>query len=75
MEIDRHTPLGGTMPRYHAHVVVATGRSDWASKIEFDTADPGGGLAGRLKALQSARGAGLRDVRPPPPPILRVGLD
>jgi O-acetyl-ADP-ribose deacetylase (regulator of RNase III) len=63
------------MPRYYAHVVVATGRSDWASKIEFDTVDAGGGLAGRLKALQSARGSGLRDVRFPSILAGSVGTD
>ena len=36
LDIDRDTPLLGTMPRYSTHVVVSTGRNDWSSRIEFD---------------------------------------
>ncbi|KAF8248811.1 hypothetical protein K440DRAFT_599716 [Wilcoxina mikolae CBS 423.85] len=54
LDIDRTTPLLGTMPRYHKHVVVSTGKHDWYSRIEFDGGD--GGLAGKLKSLLKKRG-------------------
>lgn len=47
------------MANYHRHLLISTGKSDWASKIEFD--EPGG-LAAKVKAVASLKGGGnLRD--------------
>ncbi|KAF8539078.1 Sucrase/ferredoxin-like-domain-containing protein [Trichophaea hybrida] len=54
LDIDRTTPLLGTMPRFQKHVVISTGKRDWASRIELDGGD--GGLAGKLKTLLKKRG-------------------
>lgn len=35
LDIDRTGPM--TFSPYHSHIVVCTGQSDWASKIELDT--------------------------------------
>ncbi|KAI5820106.1 Sucrase/ferredoxin-like-domain-containing protein [Pyronema omphalodes] len=53
LDIDRDTPLMGTMPRYGKHIVVATGQTDWPSKIEMD---PKNELAGKIKAVMKKRG-------------------
>lgn len=34
--IDRDTPLANTVPPYTQHVVISTGRDDWASRIETE---------------------------------------
>jgi hypothetical protein len=54
LDIDRTTPLLGTMPRYSKHIVISTGKHDWASRVELDPSD--NELAGRLKALLKKRG-------------------
>ncbi|RPB00174.1 hypothetical protein L873DRAFT_1681485 [Choiromyces venosus 120613-1] len=72
LDIDRVTPLKGTMANYYRHLLVCTGRSDWASKIELDVAEPGGGLAGKIKELTAVRGGGgkRKDLRDPFAPTL-----
>lgn len=65
LDIDRVTPLNGTMAKYYRHILISTGKSDWASKIDTDPApctgeDPGG-LAAKVKAVSSQKGANLRD--------------
>ncbi|CAZ82466.1 unnamed protein product [Tuber melanosporum] len=70
LDIDRVTSLKGTMANYYRHLLVCTGRSDWASKIELDVVEPGGGLAGRIKELTSMRGGARRDLRDPFAPTL-----
>lgn len=62
LDIDRTTPLSGTAANYHRHLLISTGKSDWASKIEFDAgpAEPGG-LAAKVKAVASLKGGNLRD--------------
>ncbi|KAG0640216.1 Sucrase/ferredoxin-like-domain-containing protein [Tuber brumale] len=70
LDIDRATSLKGTMANYYRHLLVCTGRSDWASKIELDVAEPGGGLAGKIKELTAMRGGARRDLRDPFAPTL-----
>ncbi|PWW80486.1 hypothetical protein C7212DRAFT_362257 [Tuber magnatum] len=70
LDIDRVTPLKGTMANYYRHLLVCTGRSDWASRIEMDVAEPGGGLAGKIKVLTAMRGGGRKDLRDPFAPTL-----
>jgi len=36
LEIDRESPLNGTMAAYAEQILISTGRSDWKSKIEDD---------------------------------------
>lgn len=43
------------MPRYHRHLLISTGKSDWASRIEFD---PDHSLAGLVRSVSAQ---GLRD--------------
>lgn len=57
LDIDRTTPLHGTMAKYHRHLLISTGKSDWASRIELDD----GGLAAQVKAVTSLKGGNLRD--------------
>ena len=54
LQIDRVKPLINTVPSYSRHVVVHTGRDDWASRIEDDTEAPN--LAKELKALLGPKG-------------------
>lgn len=67
LDIDRTTPLNGTMPPYSRHLLISTGKSDWASKIEFDSPSPSasdsdpGGLAAQVKAIAAQKGSNLRD--------------
>ena len=49
LDIDRTTPLLNTAPRYSQHLVISTGKSDWASKIEFEPGE--GNVAAHVKAL------------------------
>ena len=70
LDIDRVTPLKGTMANYYRHLLICTGRSDWASKIELDVAESGGGLAGKIKELTAIRGGGRKDLRDPFAPTL-----
>lgn len=63
LDIDRATPLNGTMANYYRHILISTGKSDWASKIDTDPTAEGepGGLAAQLKEVSSQKGANLRD--------------
>ncbi|CUS09303.1 unnamed protein product, partial [Tuber aestivum] len=65
LDIDRATSLRGTMANYYRHLLVCTGRSDWASRVELDVSEPGGGLAGKIK-----EGGGRKDLRDPFAPTL-----
>lgn len=56
LDIDRTTPLHGTMAKYHRHLLISTGKSDWASRIESEA-----GLAAQVKAVTSLKGGNLRD--------------
>ncbi|KAL7274138.1 Altered inheritance of mitochondria protein 32 [Rhizina undulata] len=64
LEIDRTTPLMGTMANYYRHCLISTGKNDWNSKIEFDVPLHGGeagGLAAKLKEVSARKGGNLRD--------------
>ena len=52
--IDRIKPLINTVPRHSMHIVVHTGRDDWASRIEEDEEKPN--IAKELKALLGPKG-------------------
>ena len=54
LEIDRVKSLKNTVPRHSKHLVVHTGRDDWASRIEDDEEKPN--IAKELKALLGPRG-------------------
>ena len=64
LDIDRTSSLANTAPSYTQHVVIATGKNDWASKIELepDEADGGVNVAAGLKGLLG-RGGKWHDVR------------
>lgn len=51
------------MANYYRHILISTGKSDWASKIDTDPTgeEEPGGLAAQLKAVSSQKGANLRD--------------
>lgn len=51
--IDRDKPLANTAPPYTQHVVISTGRDDWASRIE---SEDGPNLAKGLKELLGRNG-------------------
>lgn len=53
MGIDHEKPLSGTTPPYRQHVVICTGRDDWASRIEKEE---GPNLAKGLKELVGPKG-------------------
>lgn len=62
LDIDRETPLKGTMAAYNTHVLASTGKSNWSSKIELED-----GLVADLKGVFGRAGLGkgfddLRDV-------------
>ncbi|TLS26221.1 hypothetical protein PpBr36_04523 [Pyricularia pennisetigena] len=57
-EIDHGTKLNGLMPAYQQHVLVCTGKDDWASKIEDE--DGGDNLAADLRGF-FGRGGSLSD--------------
>jgi len=63
LDIDRKLPLNGSMAPYAQHVVVYTGKDDWASRIEDDdTPDsPWGFLIRQLKTYLG-RGGQYADV-------------
>ena len=46
LDIDHEQPLAGKIPLYDQHVVLCTGKTDWASRIEDDE---GGNLVKGLK--------------------------
>lgn len=58
LEIDRTSPLLHTAPAYAHHVVVNTGKADWASRIQDEEE---GGMGNVVKGL---RGEIMRDVSP-----------
>lgn len=49
LEIDRTTSLHNTAPSYSQHIAIATGKSDWSSKIELEPGESN--VAAHLKAL------------------------
>lgn len=55
LDIDRTTPLLGTMATYDRHLLISTGRSDWNSKIELED-----GLAAQVKGVLGKAGLKLR---------------
>lgn len=62
LDIDRVTPLKGTIPAHNTQVLISTGKCDWNEKIEFE-----GGLAADLKRVLGRGGLNkgfeeLRDV-------------
>ena len=67
LDIDYQRELNGTMPPYTQHVVVRTGKFDWARKIEDEDEDEDGvgdlrvNFARRLKGLVG-RGGKFFDV-------------
>lgn len=54
LEIDRKKPLINTISPHAKHVVVHTGRVDWAKRIEDDVETPN--IAKELKALLGPKG-------------------
>lgn len=54
LDIDRTKPLVNTISPHAKHVVVHTGREDWAKRIEDDVETPN--IARELKALLGPRG-------------------
>lgn len=60
--IDRDRSLANTAPPYNQHVVISTGRDDWASRIEDGE---GSNLAKGLKELLGRNGE-FHDVWPQP---------
>ncbi len=54
LEIDRKKPLVNTISPHAKHVVVHTGRVDWAKRIEDDVETPN--IARELKALLGPKG-------------------
>ena len=65
LDIDRKLPLAGTMPQYTQHVVVSTGKADWASRIEEDdTTDAPWSLVIRGLKAALGRGGKFADVCP-----------
>jgi hypothetical protein len=63
LSIDTVHPLNGTMAAYTQQVLIATGRPDWASRIEEDgQGESWGALAKGLKGLLG-RGGKYADVR------------
>ncbi len=53
LEIEREQNINGTMPSYAEQVLISTGRSDWASKIETEEE---GVLVKRLKHFLGPKG-------------------
>lgn len=53
LDIDRKLPLSNTMPVYHQHIVIPTGRTDWTSRIEDDE---GLGIIKELKDMLGPKG-------------------
>ena len=56
LDIDYKRPLHGLIPAYAHHVVIATGKDDWSSKIEDE--EGGENLANYLKELVGAGKSG-----------------
>jgi hypothetical protein len=65
LPIDHEHPLNATMAAYTQHVIIATGKRDWSSRIEDDGVGESWGALGRgLKGLMG-RGGRFSDVRSP----------
>jgi len=64
LEIDRKTPLRGTLGPFAQQVLICTGKGDWGSKIEEE--DGGDNLAADLRELLG-RGGVFADVCVPSP--------
>jgi hypothetical protein len=63
LDIDHERNLNGSMAGYSQQVIIATGQSDWRSRIEEDGVNEGWGILGRgLKGLVG-RGGKYSDVR------------
>ena len=54
LDIDYTAPLAGTVPSYSRHLVFATGKRDWTSRIEDE--NRGANIAKILKDLVGPRG-------------------
>lgn len=61
LDIDREGALRGTVPAYAQHVLISTGREDWASRITDDD-DPHAALTRVLKG-ELGLGGRFHDVR------------
>lgn len=61
LDIEREQNINGSMASYAEQVLISTGRSDWASRIEDEQEE--GMLVRRLKGLLGPRGR-YSDVRP-----------
>jgi len=62
LDIDRKNVLNGTMSPHAQHLVVSSGRSDWASKIEDERATAvWGRFTAEIKGLLG-RGGEFHDV-------------
>ncbi|KAK4148203.1 Sucrase/ferredoxin-like-domain-containing protein [Dichotomopilus funicola] len=54
LQIDREAPLNGAIPSYAQHVLICSGKRDWAKRIEED--DDIGGVVGKLGRLIGPKG-------------------
>lgn len=54
LKIDHDRPLINTVASYNRHIVIATGKNDWASKIENE--EGVGEMARALKDMTKAKG-------------------
>lgn len=54
LQIDREAPLNGAIPSYAQHVLICSGKRDWAKRIEDD--DDIGGVVGELGRLIGPKG-------------------
>lgn len=72
LEIDRSRPLINTVANYNQHVVIATGKDDWESRIENE--DGVGDMARTLKDITKVKGERF-DVYPLSDPELKRLLE
>lgn len=56
LDIDHKQPLNGTMAAYSEHVVISTGRIDWAGRIEDEVDEGQVVLVRELKRLLGQHG-------------------
>ncbi|KAH6626864.1 Sucrase/ferredoxin-like-domain-containing protein [Chaetomium sp. MPI-SDFR-AT-0129] len=54
LQIDREAPLNGAIPSYAQHVLICSGKRDWAKRIEDD--EDIGGVVGELGRLIGPKG-------------------
>lgn len=59
LDIDHSRPLANTVAPYNQHIVIATGKSDWSSRIEDEEGE--GNMARTLKDM-TRRGGDWYDV-------------